>query len=52
MPALAQRAFSEWLGTAFLLMGVVGSGIMAQRRRAEHALAPQNTLLTGQSSLS
>jgi glycerol uptake facilitator-like aquaporin len=31
MPLLARRIFSEWLGTAFLLSAVVGSGIMAQR---------------------
>jgi glycerol uptake facilitator-like aquaporin len=31
MPTLAQRAFGEALGTAFLLAAVVGSGIMAQR---------------------
>jgi glycerol uptake facilitator-like aquaporin len=31
MPSLAQRAFAEWLGTAFLLTAVVGSGIMAQK---------------------
>jgi glycerol uptake facilitator-like aquaporin len=31
MPSLAQRVFAEWLGTAFLLAAVVGSGIMAQR---------------------
>lgn len=31
MPGLAQRAFAEWLGTAFLLAAVVGSGIMAQK---------------------
>jgi glycerol uptake facilitator-like aquaporin len=31
MRGLAQRAFAEWLGTAFLLAAVVGSGIMAQR---------------------
>src|SRR3954465_6143549 len=30
MPSLPQRAFCEWLGTAFLLAAVVGSGIMAQ----------------------
>lgn len=30
MPSLAQRAFAEWLGTAFLLAAVIGSGIMAQ----------------------
>lgn len=27
----AQRLFAEWLGTALLLAGVVGSGIMAER---------------------
>jgi glycerol uptake facilitator-like aquaporin len=31
MPSLAQRAFSEGLGTAFLLAAVVGSGIMAAK---------------------
>jgi glycerol uptake facilitator-like aquaporin len=31
MPQLAQRVFAEWLGTAFLLAAVVGSGIMAQK---------------------
>src|SRR6202011_182569 len=31
MPSLSQRAFAEWLGTAFLLAAVVGSGIMAQK---------------------
>jgi glycerol uptake facilitator-like aquaporin len=31
MPSLAQRIFAEWLGTAFLLAAVVGSGIMAER---------------------
>jgi glycerol uptake facilitator-like aquaporin len=31
VPTLAQRAFAEWLGTAFLLAAVVGSGIMAER---------------------
>jgi glycerol uptake facilitator-like aquaporin len=31
MPSLAQRAFAEWLGTAFLLAAVVGSGIMAAK---------------------
>jgi glycerol uptake facilitator-like aquaporin len=30
MPSLPQRVFCEWLGTAFLLAAVVGSGIMAQ----------------------
>jgi len=31
MPSLSRRLFSEWLGTAFLLAAVVGSGIMAER---------------------
>jgi glycerol uptake facilitator-like aquaporin len=31
MPSLARRIFSEWLGTAFLLAAVIGSGIMAQK---------------------
>jgi glycerol uptake facilitator-like aquaporin len=31
MPSLRKRAFSEWLGTAFLLAAVVGSGIMAAK---------------------
>jgi hypothetical protein len=31
MFALPQRALCEWLGTAFLLATVVGSGIMAQK---------------------
>jgi len=31
MPSLARRIFAEWLGTAFLLAAVVGSGIMAQK---------------------
>jgi glycerol uptake facilitator-like aquaporin len=31
MPSLARRLFSEWLGSAFLLAAVVGSGIMAQK---------------------
>ncbi len=30
-PALRQRALAEFLGTHFLLVGVIGSGIMAQR---------------------
>jgi glycerol uptake facilitator-like aquaporin len=48
MPALPQRAFCEWLGTAFLLAAVVGSGIMAQRLAGDGALALLcNTLPTG-----
>jgi glycerol uptake facilitator-like aquaporin len=31
MPSPAQRLVAEWLGTAFLLAAVVGSGIMAQK---------------------
>jgi len=49
MPSLAQRAFSELLGTALLLAAVVGSGIMAQRLAGgNNALALLcNTLPTG-----
>jgi glycerol uptake facilitator-like aquaporin len=49
MPALPQRAFWEWLGTAFLLAAVVGSGIMAQKLAGGNgALALLcNTLPTG-----
>jgi glycerol uptake facilitator-like aquaporin len=49
MPSLPQRAFCEWLGTAFLLAAVVGSGIMAQKLAGgNEALALLcNTLPTG-----
>jgi len=48
MPTLGQRAFCEWLGTAFLLAAVVGSGIMAQKLASDDALALLcNTLATG-----
>jgi glycerol uptake facilitator-like aquaporin len=49
MPSLTQRAFAEWLGTAFLLAAVVGSGIMAQKLSGGNgALALLcNTLPTG-----
>src|SRR5438876_11793084 len=49
MPSLAQRAFTEMLGTAFLLAAVVGSGIMAARLAGGNgALALLcNTLPTG-----
>jgi glycerol uptake facilitator-like aquaporin len=48
MPALPQRAFCEWLGTAFLLTAGVGSGIMAQKLTGDNALALLcNTLPTG-----
>ena len=48
-PSLARRAASEFLGTAFLLAAVVGSGIMAQRLSGGNvALALLcNTLATG-----
>jgi glycerol uptake facilitator-like aquaporin len=49
MPALPQRVCCEWLGTAFLLAAVVGSGIMAQKLAGGNgALALLcNTLPTG-----
>jgi glycerol uptake facilitator-like aquaporin len=49
MPLLAQRAVAEWLGTAFLLAAVVGSGIMAQTLAGGNvALALLcNTIATG-----
>src|ERR1700761_2436356 len=31
MPSLGRRLAAEWLGTAFLLAAVVGSGIMAEK---------------------
>jgi hypothetical protein len=30
-PPMRRRLLAEFLGTAFLLMGVIGSGIMAER---------------------
>jgi glycerol uptake facilitator-like aquaporin len=49
IPGLAQRAVAEWLGTAFLLAAVVGSGIMAERLAGGNvALALLcNTIATG-----
>jgi len=49
MPPLAQRLAAEFLGTAFLLAAVIGSGIMAQRLAGGNvALALLcNTLATG-----
>jgi glycerol uptake facilitator-like aquaporin len=49
MPSLAQRCVAECLGTAFLLAGVVGSGIMAAKLSGGNgALALLcNTLPTG-----
>lgn len=48
-PSLAKRLFSEWLGTAFLLTAVIGSGVMAQSLAGgNQALALLcNTLPTG-----
>jgi glycerol uptake facilitator-like aquaporin len=49
MAPLGKRAFSEWLGTAFLLAAVVGSGIMAQKLSGGNAALALlcNTLPTG-----
>jgi glycerol uptake facilitator-like aquaporin len=49
MPPLAQRAFAEWLGTAFLLATVIGSGIMAQKLAGGNGAIALlcNTLPTG-----
>ena len=49
MPSLAQRLFSEWLGTAFLLAAVVGSGIMAVKLAGGNGAVALlcNTLATG-----
>jgi glycerol uptake facilitator-like aquaporin len=49
MPTLGQRLVAEWLGTAFLLAAVVGSGIMAQNLASGNvALALLcNTIPTG-----
>jgi glycerol uptake facilitator-like aquaporin len=49
MAPLARRLFCEWLGTAFLLAAVVGSGIMASKLASgNQALALLcNTLPTG-----
>jgi glycerol uptake facilitator-like aquaporin len=49
MPSLAQRILAEWLGTAFLLAAVVGSGIMAQKLAGGNAALALlcNTIPTG-----
>src|SRR5665213_2916300 len=49
MPSLARRIVAEWLGTAFLLAAVVGSGIMAQKLAGGNAALALlcNTMPTG-----
>jgi glycerol uptake facilitator-like aquaporin len=49
MPSLARRAFAEWLGTAFLLTAVVGSGVMAAKLGGGNGAIALlcNTLATG-----
>jgi glycerol uptake facilitator-like aquaporin len=46
---LSQRLFSEWLGTAFLLAAVVGSGVMAAKLAGSNDAVALlcNTLATG-----
>jgi glycerol uptake facilitator-like aquaporin len=49
MSSLARRIVAEWLGTAFLLAAVVGSGIMAQKLAGGNAALALlcNTIPTG-----
>src|ERR1700747_2601373 len=49
MPSLGHRLGAEWLGTAFLLTAVVGSGIMAQKLAGGNAALALlcNTIPTG-----
>lgn len=49
MAPFGKRLFSEWLGTAFLLAAVVGSGIMAERLSGGNAALALlcNTIPTG-----
>jgi glycerol uptake facilitator-like aquaporin len=49
MPSIARRALAEFIGTAFLLAAVVGSGIMAQRLAGGNAALALlcNTIATG-----
>ena len=53
MVSLPRRLFAEWLGTAFLLATVVGSGIMAEKLAGGNGAIALvgNTLPTGASSL-
>jgi glycerol uptake facilitator-like aquaporin len=46
---LARRLVAEWLGTAFLLAAIIGSGIMAQRLAGGNAALALlcNTIPTG-----
>ncbi len=49
MPPVGRRIVAEWLGTAFLLAAVVGSGIMAERLAGGNAALALlcNTIPTG-----
>jgi glycerol uptake facilitator-like aquaporin len=49
MPSLGRRVFAEWLGTAFLLAAIIGSGIMAQKLAGGNAALALlcNTIPTG-----
>jgi len=49
MVSLPRRLFAEWLGTAFLLATVVGSGIMAEKLAGGNGAIALlcNTLPTG-----
>ncbi|MFP5312832.1 MAG: aquaporin, partial [Actinomycetes bacterium] len=49
MSELARRAAAEFIGTAFLVMAVVGSGVMASRLSPDDAGLQllQNSLATG-----
>jgi glycerol uptake facilitator-like aquaporin len=49
MPSLGRRVFAEWLGTAFLLAAIIGSGTMAQKLAGGNAALALlcNTIPTG-----
>jgi glycerol uptake facilitator-like aquaporin len=49
MPSLSRRLCAEWLGSAFLLAAIIGSGIMAQRLAGGNAALALlcNTIATG-----